>query len=206
MFLQEEYLKRHGLDQDVHIVNYVTNGSVLLKTAGNSYVLMRIKWEDHPRRPGKFEVTFLAPVHNGYVNSCFFDTILPDSTHILEWDHYLNHLIIWSKGVQATPVCGDIEVILAIWQIFIYGCDEYLASNMTFALEELISISINESKSISDRFSAYQNALVLISTSYPDLLRLYKHDLLPRISNYCQWLATLIKKCQNDEVSSNKDN
>ncbi len=206
MFLQEEYLKRHGLDKEVHIVNYVTSGAVLLKTAGNSYVLMKIKWEDHPRRPGKFEVTFMTPVHNGYADACFFETILPDSTHILEWDHYLNHLINWSKGVGATPVCGDIEVILATWQIFVYGCDEYLAKYMTHTLEQLISVSLNESKSISERFTAYQNALVLISTSYPDLLRLYKHEVLPRISNYCQWLATLIQKCQKDEAFSDKDN
>lgn len=190
MFLQEEYLKRHNL-QNVNVINYVTNGSVLLKTGPYRYMLMTITWADNSSRPGRFYIDFKTPAHNSYETAPIFSEN-PDNRRILEWDEYIDYLIRWRDNNEFAAVVGDKEVVLATWEIFIYCCDGWLAKHLFGNLEKLIFISIDDNKPFHERFPAYQELIFLINTEFPELSRFYKHGILPHVNNYCHWFARLI--------------
>ena len=190
MFLQEEYLTRHGIT-DVPIINHITNGSLLLKME-NGYLLMTIAWREHDRHPGSYYINYYTPVHNGHADGGRYFNRITDVERELEWDEYHSYISSWVKG-QIMPVCGDKEVILAAWEIFVFCCDGMLVdftSNTT--LEKLIYNSLNEDASIDERFQGYQDCLAYISVEFPSMLKVFKHDVLPHIQYYCHWLAKLI--------------
>lgn len=199
MFLQEEYLMRHGIT-DVPVVNYVTNGSILLKI-DNGYLLMTIAWKEHDRHPGSYYLSYHTPVHDGYVKSRFFNKI-SDFEREVEWDEYYSYISSWAKN-NIVPVCGDKEVILAAWEIFVFCCDGMLVDFTDSTLEKLIYLSLNDEITIDDRFQGYQECLVYISSEFPALLKSFKYDMLPHVQNYCHWLAKLIKT--HNEVYSEQN-
>lgn len=189
MFLQEEYLMRHGI-KDVPIINHVTKGSLLLRME-TGYLLMTIDWKEHDRHPGSYYINYHTPVHDGYAKGHYFNRI-SDVEREVEWDEYYSYISSWVKG-QISPVCGDKEVILAAWEIFVFCCDGMLVDFANSTLEKLIYNSLNEEATLDQRFQGYQECLTYISSEFPAMLKSFKHDLLPHIQNYCHWLAKLIK-------------
>lgn len=189
MLLQEEYLMRNSIT-DVPIVNYITNGSILLKI-DNGYLLMTITWKEHDRGPGSYHISYHTPIHDGYLKNCYFNKIEKFDREI-EWDEYYSYILSWSKN-NVIPVCGDKEVILAAWEIFVFCCDGMFVDYSNHAFEKLIYRSLNDEITLDERFQGYQECMVYMSSEIPALLRSFKHDVLPHIQNYCHWLANLIK-------------
>ena len=189
MFLQEEYLKRHNIE-DVPIINYVTKGSLLLRM-DSGYLLKTIEWKESTRHPGTYFINYHTPVHDGYAKSRYFNKI-SDVEREIEWDEYQAYISSWARGTLE-PVCGDKEVILAIWEIFIFCCDGMLVDFTDSTLEKLIYKCVDSDSSIDQRFQGYQECLVYAGLEFPALLKTFKHDLLPHVQHYCYWLANLIK-------------
>ena len=189
MFLQEEYLMRHSIT-DVRVINHVANGSLLLKM-DTGYLLMTIAWKENDRHPGRYYINYHTPVHDGHVKSCYFNRI-SDVEREIEWDEYHSYILSWVKG-RITPVYGDKEIILAAWEIFVFFCDSMIVNFTNNTLEKLVYSSLDEDRTLDERFQGYQECLVYISSEFPVLLKAFKHDLLPHIQNYCHWLTKLIK-------------
>jgi hypothetical protein len=189
MYLQEEYIQRHGLT-DVAVINHVTNGSILLKM-DQGYILMTISWKESQSSPGHYYINYYTPIHDGYARSRYFHKI-PDVERELDWDEYNSFIYNWSKG-QIDPVIGDKEVILAAWEVFVYCCDGWFVDYGTQTLEKLIFRSLDAESSIDQRFQGYQEALVLMSTEFPAMLKAFKYEVVPHVQHYCHWLAKLIK-------------
>lgn len=188
MNLQEEYIKRHSLN--IPLITYVSSGSILLRME-QSYILMTIKWREEQAHPGHYYINYFTPIHDGYNRFSYFHKIA-DVERELDWDEYQPFLYEWSKG-QVHPVSGDLNVILAAWEIFVYCCDSWLVDYVTPGLEKLIYKSLDDQQTLENRFQGYQEALVAISTEYPYILKAYKQEILPHVANYCHWLAQLIE-------------
>lgn len=197
MYLQEEYLSRHGIT-DVPIINHVTKGSLLLRM-GSNYLLMTIEWKNSDRHPGTYFINYFTPVHNGYTKSNYFNKIANVEREV-EWEEYYGYISSWIKG-QVSPVCGDKEVMLAIWEIFVFCCDGMLAQHANSTLEKLIYKTLDEELSTEQRFIGYQECLAYINAECPVLFKMFKHDLLPHVQHYCHWLAKLINSYNETQKS-----
>ena len=189
MYLQEEYLKRHGIT-DVPIINHVTNGSLLLKI-DPGYLLMTIAWADNNRHPGNYLINHYTPIHNGYVNGFYFNKIVDECE--IEWDGYYSYILNWSKG-HINPILDSKELILSAWEIFVFIFDGKLANLIPNAvLDRLIYKSLDEDLTMDQRFYGYQECLTYMSIEFPFILKAFKYNLLPHVQNYCYWLAKLTK-------------
>ena len=102
---------------------------------------------------------------------------------ILNWKNYL-------KGVK--PILNQTEVSLCIWEMFVYSNDRWFAKN---GLSELLFNSLDEEKSLGDRFDHYCNLLFFLERKYPDAIASidqFKSDLSYKMKNYAYWLGIIL--------------
>jgi hypothetical protein len=191
MHLQEEYIKRHNLI--VPIIKHVSRGSLLFK-GGLNYGLLIIEWKESNRHPGNYFISYYVPLHDGYMSGRFFQR-LNESDVELEWDNYTQWLVNWCNKI--TPVTGDKEIVLAIWEIFVYCCDGWLAEFAQPFLEKLLFKSLDKELSIDDRFVGYQECLVYFTTEHPSIMKAFRNEVLPHINNYSHWLGKLAEWTKN---------
>lgn len=194
MFLQEEYFNRHGIT--VPIVNHVGNGSLLLRSNDSpfNWIVMAIRWEDPHNHPGKYHINFFEPIHNSYSGSgrLFVKTLEKDIE--LEWDRFQDYILGWSKWakVTATPIVGEIEVILAIWEVFTFCIDGWLAEEADSVFRKMHYASVDLDLTLQERYSGYQEALLYMREHYPPAFRVFKDDVKGHFHNYCHWLGKLV--------------
>src|SRR4051812_38882848 len=118
MRLHEEYFKRHNI-QGIPLENHCTQGAVILRTIDpdiwqNRWILVTIKWIEHPQHPGSYVIEFCVPVHDGESKGRLF-TRLPTAEK--EWDEYEDFLLEWTEKLNGVePVLGHKQIILAAWE------------------------------------------------------------------------------------------
>jgi len=192
MFLQEEYFSRHGIT-GVPIVNHVGNGSLLLRSNDSpfNWMVLAIRWEDPHNHPGKYHINFFQPIHNSYRNGRFFIKTLEKDIQI-EWDRFQDYILGWSKGSKSTPIVGEVEVVLATWEVFTYCIDDWLAEEADTTLRKLHYASVDLDLTLQERYCGYQDALQYLGEHYPPMFRAFKDDMKSYLRNYCHWLGELV--------------
>lgn len=194
MRLHEEYFRRHNI-RDIPIVNHCSQGAVMLRTTDpdiwqNRWILVTLKWVEHPQHPGSYNVEFLVPIHDGESRGKLFSR-LPSVE--LEWDEYEDYILDWTKNLRGVvAVRGHKNIVLTAWEMFVYCYDGWFRRQHA-DLKELLFRSIDEDLSLEDRYIGYQDTLIHLSTHHPAVLKAWKYEVLSQVQCYSDWLAKLVE-------------
>jgi hypothetical protein len=195
MRLHEEYLNRHKI-HDIPIVNHCTEGAVILQTIDpelwqNRWVLVTIKWVEHPQHPGSYNIEFCVPVHNGESKGKLFSRL---PTAEKEWDEYEEFILDWASNLKGVkPVVGHRQIVLAAWEMFVYCYDGWFRQQGS-ELKELLFKSLDEDFSIDARYVGYQQVLMHLSSHHPSVLKAWKYEVLSQVQCYADWLVKLLER------------
>jgi len=194
MRLHEEYFNRHNI-RGVPVVNHCTQGAVILRTVDpeiwqNRWILVTIKWVEHPQHPGSYNIEFCVPIHDGESRGKLF-TRLPTAEK--EWDEYEDYLLDWTQKLQGVvPVRGHKHIVLAAWEMFVYCYDSWFR-RQSAELKDLLFRSLDEDLSPDARYIGYQETLIHLSTHHPSVLKAWKYEVLSQVQYYSDWLANLVE-------------
>ena len=185
MRIFEEYLNRHNID--VPIVHHCNVGTLILHNMGK-YLVMQIRWVSHDYHPGQYCIEINSPIHDGYIN----DVVFTKNTPIyLKWDEYENFLLGNSVPNLFKPVADLKEVIMAIWEMFVYSCDSWFAKKDSL-IKNLLFESLDKDNLIDLRYKRYKEVLDYIDS--PVINRIWRCEMLSKTQNYSFWLATALNK------------
>ncbi len=188
MKLYQEYFLRHNIDGMV--VEHNNQGALILRTK-DSWLLVTIKWQDNGIHPGKYIVEYLSPIHNGYANRRLFQKY---NVKELSWDEYEDYFLSWSDSMMVPDVIsGDKKVVLTAWEMFVYCYDGWLAQQSS-ELRWYVYSCLDTDQSVETRYSGYQNCLLYLTAKDPDVLKVWKYEVLSLTQHYSEWLAALVKK------------
>lgn len=185
MLLQDEYLKRHGID--IKPIYYTRKAHLVLTLRARPQVVVDVLWEETIRRPGYFVFNFLNPNHNGYLDGNYFVQL--GDTHYYQYDEYAGFITRWVRGLNFLPVKSR-QIRLAVWEMFLYSFDGWIAAHdletMAFRSTDL-SLSEEERLYELDKFLDYlANYDTLVTDIYDSEFRKYEE-------HYADWLAELIE-------------
>lgn len=190
MRISEEYLERHKLKTRVY--PHIENGAILTQYqegGQRSWLLTKIQWNHDPTyHPGKYYVSTMKPQHDAMRRSSFFRDVNERET--VYWDQYHDRLDHWLKNVdKGSIVHGEREVTLAVWEMFLY-CNDSVVARLNNA-DEKVFPTIDPSKSLDDRFEAFQGLQKsLLHPERGDLARYWQSEFdYNIIRNYVHWLA-----------------
>ena len=195
MRLYEEYFQRHNIIAP--IIRHERTGSLILRTKGLSvsskWVLVSFYWSDNGVHPGHYVVEYSYPLHDGYLRNRLFQKY---NVKELEWDEYEDYFLNWCRGLlrdnYTEIIHGELEVILAAWQIFVYCYDGWICKQSS-ELKCYIHNSMDFELPVRERYKGYQNCLIYFTARQPSALKAWKYDVLGCIQNYAHWLAELYK-------------
>ena len=188
MRIFEEYLNRHNID--VPIVHHCNVGTLVLKSE-NKWLIMSIRWIGHDYHPGQYAIEINYPVHDGYENDCVFSKTNPI---YIKWDEYEKFLLEWrnnKENKQFKPVFEPKEVVMAMWEMFVYSCDSWFAKKDS-VVKNLLFDSLDRDNDIDLRYKKYKEVLTHIDSS--SVNRIWTYEMLSKTQNYSFWLATALNK------------
>lgn len=186
MLICDEYLDRHSIR--VPTIPHVKSGVLLFRESNFNWFIFSIKWKEADYHPGGYIIKVSAPAHNGLGK---FDAIaqLPPKRgrqQLVYWDEYEDYIQSWwqSNSKIETPK-NEKEVWLAVWDVFIYSCDKYLAQQMYVG--RMFNI-IDTSQSIEYRYSYLITILEFMENCHPLIYDVWEKYFAPLIKSYCYWL------------------
>lgn len=191
MDLHEEYHRRRGLKSN--LVKYTHSQSYLLLRADPSawdsyWALHQIKWAGNGNRPGTFQIQLLVPNHDGVLGSGVFRTISDDK---VEWDAYEAHLATWCNSRKGLTPVHFSEIKLALWNIFLYAADTWIARSDPDA--DLLFKSLDESEPIEVQQKAIDELLSSFAKTRSDLYQRWEHlKCYSKADHYDEWLADMM--------------
>lgn len=191
MRLHEEYIKRHKLD--VPVVRFDHKANVFLKlNESPHWAVYNVDWVWGHNCPGDFHTSLNCVIHNAYQSGEFF---LPFRDHVVSWDDWESHIIKESTTfkVLGWRAVSEQERTLALWQMFLYAYDGWVAQIMgrNAKFYSLVETSIREDLDMNTRSAAYRSAYRLISVN-EHAKSILSHQLLPMASGHSEWLERLI--------------
>jgi len=202
MRLFEEYFQRHGI-KGIPVVRHDNLGALILRTQDSTYwhsswLLVTIKWVDGGIHPGKYVVEFYSPIHNGFTKQRLFQKY---NVKELEWDEYEDYFLNWSRslegaaGARKTPgvVRGGNEVVLTAWEMFVYCYDGWFARQES-ELRHYVDRCLDVDLPLAHRYAGYQNCLIYLTARHPNVLKVWKYEVLALVQHYSEWLAALVEK------------
>lgn len=196
MKLYEEYFKRHNI-VGVPIVRHCPQGAVLLRTNDSNrwksrWLLVSFRWQDDNTHPGKYEIDFFTPIHDGYVKGSAFAKWPTTYKH---WDEYEDFFLKWIADLRGvSPVRGE-EAIISAWEMFVHVYDSWFR-RQSDELKEKLFESLYKQRTLKSRYMSYQEVLIYLSTHHPGILRVWKYEFCAPLQHYSNWLVSLIEdKC-----------
>jgi len=190
MFLQEEYLKKHNLTQEVPVLPYVTKGSLLLTDRN----LITINWDIFSSRPGSYIVSFLSPIHNGYTKRNFWEKYKKEVK--LQYEEYQDYMMTFFEFVPTKPISTQKEVELTAWRIFLYIFDSWLVRNANSTLNQLIYNSVANEENIEFQYVNFQRALSNLQDNFLLVYRVFDDSIMKMMFPYLYWTASLFDFCK----------
>ncbi len=197
MTLQEEYYCRHGLS-DVPLINYVTNGNLLLRTTGKfaghktTYVLMTIQWKEGHSGPGMFHINYSISEYKRVARGVSWFSSIVDREMKLDWDEYIGYVTHWSRTINMQPVVDPKEVQVVAWEIMLPCVKEWLWEQSDPDFRRMIWKSVDADTSFESRLESQEDCLHYINEAFPHVVKTYKCEVLSRLDDYCYWLGKLI--------------
>lgn len=214
MKLYEEYFGRHNIK--LPIIEHCAAGAILLRTSTRRiilndstiqtgpWVLLNIVWIENPRGPGSYSVADFSPVRDGYFEKGqIFDRI---SMSYLMWDKYEDYLLNWIDKLdywasEYRPIPPD-KAFFAAWEMFVYIFDSWF-KNQPQTLKNLLFETLDEDNSFDKRKIYYKEICSYMAIHTPAILKIWKEDILNRLSVYSGWLVKLLEeKCQKNTPQS----
>jgi hypothetical protein len=196
--LFDEYLQRHNLSYIGP--RHCSSGALILRADptiwNHHWLLIKIKWLTDVQHPGTYQIHFDAPIHNSEnLSSCFSNELNPIT---LQWDEYDNWLLDWAGCVQSVePIARKTkrgwEVILVLWEIFVFCFDNWFSQQSSIIKEKLFQ-SLDEEETIKLRYKNYQEILLFLQQQFPNIWKIWNSDFLEYYHNYSDWLVTLLRK------------
>lgn len=185
MRLQEEYINRHNLQYKP--IYYVSNANLVLKLKSRPQVVVTIKWEETIRRPGYYVFDYSSPNHNGYRDGNYFLSL--GDRHYYQYDEYANFIMRWVKNLNFIPVKSS-QVKLAVWEMFLYCFDGWIAENN---LVDLAFQATDSSLSEEERCDGIDSFLYHLDSYDSVVSEVYNSEFRQYEYNYANWLVELIE-------------
>ena len=131
----------------------------------------------------------MIPIHDGQYRGKLFDRLSPVEK---EWDEYEDYLTTWVANVTAVRALeGHRDVTLAAWEMFVFCYDGWFR-RQSHELKELLFKSLDDDYD-NNRYEAYQDALLYLSTHHPGVLKAWKYEVYAQVQPYADWLAQLVE-------------
>lgn len=186
MKLFEEYLSRHNII-DIPLVHHCNHAFLLLKN-DKSWSLLSIDWLPHDRHPGHYVIKIQKPVYDGYLIGKLFTTAVYAE---VKWNEYENYLLNQCSFFSGLKPIASKNAVISAWEIFVYTHDSWF-SKQNYQIKDKLFKSLDNELSFEERYSAYQDAAMLISTHQPAIMHSWKYELLLKLQNQAMWLEALI--------------
>lgn len=191
MRLHEEYIQRHKLD--IPVVLRDSRSTLFLKTKNAPYrwSIFGIVWRHKKHNPGFYQFSQMEPIRNGL--GAFNSVDVND----VYWDQYeteLFKIIDRYKGDGFFGVPKDHQILTA-WEMFLYMYEDWLSRHMDFQFFRFVDQSTNTAFNLMMRFSAYENAVEMLSEHRNEV-----RDLEALLFNgHSQWLENLINEQETSQ-------
>lgn len=192
MKLFEEYFKRHNIT-NVPLVHHCQEGVVILESEKTkNKLLIFIEWAESDGHPGEYTIKFVKPIHNSFSAGSYFEL----ETKIKKrWHEYEAYFIkLPEKTDSFTAVLEKYEVLLSVWEIFIFVYDGWF-STLPKTIKETLFESINKDNSLDIRIKKYREVYLFMERNFPLITENWSQVFLSKIVEpYSYWLAKLINK------------
>lgn len=198
MDLLEEYYKRHKIDSPlIRFPNhsYLLGKQQLCERGESRYILIGITYVKKADSPPSLRVNCTTPVRdsNPGAGGSFSRTVWDKKVEFDEWEGFVTE---WVANLKTNfTLVPQEQLPLAIWEIFIYNNDSWLAQSLPANLYESLAQIVDDSLDVKDRLEATKvveswlgsrngkqghNSLSTLRTNYD-------------AEGYANWLASMLK-------------
>lgn len=198
MKLYEEFLNR--INVSVPVIEHNSEWAFVFRTYGNGwrtpFVLMTVQWTQVDNRLGSYLITYHKAVHDGFLQRRYFEKY---NDKRVAWDEYDDYFKFWEvrkyikPGLKESlsPIYGDNPMLFSAWEMFVYTHDEWV-SKQPPEFRVYVEGVIDDCRTDNERIKSYQNALLYLTTREPNVLRVWKSEIMGRLRNYGHWLGRLL--------------
>lgn len=191
MRLTEEYFSRHNIC-DVPIVNHCSANTLIIKTEdnywGSNWIILNINYSYHTHRPGKYQLEFKTPIHDGFIKETIFKKF---PLVCYQWHEYEESILSLSNTINGTAILGDKEIFLAAWEMFVFSYDSWFATQSS-EIKRILFDGLDKEQSVDARYENCQQIVSFLSQNYLLVFRAWKYEVLNLIQNYADWLADIV--------------
>lgn len=211
MRIYEEYLNRHNI-KNVPIVHHSRSSSLICRLdsnhprwKGHKWLLTSILWDHNNHHPGNYRFEMHFPVHDGCSKNCFFTQYNPSVIRsekpsiIKKWDEYEDYILDEFCMMEGLKPVKEKDAFLTAWEIFVYIYDSWFYQQ-SHDIKSILYESLDKEKSSKHRYKYYQEIVAFLTNNHSIVLRSWRFDLLIRVQNYADWLATVME--QKNQKSS----
>jgi|LakMenE18May11ns_1017448.scaffolds.fasta_scaffold9909250_3 hypothetical protein len=188
--LHHEYLQRKK--SDAKIILYKPKTFVLLKQTNLSNInwrILTVAWSKSEKGPDYFSIKYLELNHAGRFNEIFQRDCYWDQYENCIWD--LVNTIKSSKFVAIQ----EEENYFAMWEIFLWSIDPWLAQYCDSKIFEMLAKSLNYKLNKQERCDACREVLLFISEKDITKLELWHNVFWKSVKdNDSEWLVKLINE------------
>jgi len=200
MDLQQEYYQRHGITSPL-VLYPDTNGthSLVLKNVNYKkvqqprWIVLAISTHKQETHPTYYKFVQYVPLHDSYSHTTNpLRQVWERKVYVDEWHDFIVEWSELNRG-ELVPVSGP-ELTLALWEMFQYSHDTWLATNLLDRLKDNLFLAVDDAALNDDRVTAIKeveeyvrgkNKNVVAALSH---LRGYGDDQ----KLYASWLARLL--------------
>ena len=194
MRICEEYLQRHQI-KDVPLILSPNRGALLLRksfpSCKQTWCLLSFYWQEQTS-PGNYIFTTEFPLHNSSKNGKLFTTDNPPKK--IKWADYENYILELSYRFYISgfaPVNGSYkELTINAWEMFVFQYDEFFSQQQS-QVKRLLFETLDFEKSIDDRYKSYELMCKYLEKYSPNVLKIWKFEILMRLQKYSNWLAEI---------------
>jgi len=200
MDLQQEYYQRHSITAplvifpDNHgnhtlVLRNITHQKVRLPR----WVVILITTHKQETHPTYYKFVQYVPMHDSHGNNNTpLKQVWDKKVYVDEWQDFILEWADANRG-ELVPVSGN-ELKLALWEMFQYSHDTWLAGNTSDRLKDNLYSAVDESMSPEDRLSVVKEV--------EDYIRAKNKNVVAALTNlrgygedkgfYATWLAKLL--------------
>jgi hypothetical protein len=189
MKLQDEYVRRHGINKD--FIYHCDNINVILRSKNYHWVILNARWNPATWHPGYYIFKIIKPVHNSHVDR--FNNLI-DPT-VIHWEEYEKFIMEWLITLTSPKfsifkaIEDPLEAVLNTWEIFLYTHDAWVASNTSSEFLKLVEVITRPDMSYDMRYEAHLRATQLLGDK-----EILFWNIASYSEHYCVWLAKLINR------------
>lgn len=162
MDLQQEYYQRHAITTPLIVYpDNHGNYTLVLKNLGHQkvrqprWMVVSITYHKQENHPPYYKFILYVPQHDshGHPNNPL-KQVWEKKVYWDEWEQFVLEWVDSNRG-ELIPVSGE-ELELALWEMFQYSHDSWLATNVLDRLKDNLYVAVDDSTPSQDRVSAFK--------------------------------------------------